>query len=361
MRHSETAMRSLRPLAVFLILCSLVADLTADRWVFTSPSQSKELLRFRFNDQSGQLTERTAIPMAGNPFVMTTDQTGDILYVSFRGPESIGAFRINRKTGGLTPVGTRTIDETPAYLFVDKERRVLFSAYYRAGLTMVHRLDRNGAVSSAEPQIIKTAERAHSVMIDKSNRFVYVPHTRPESIFGFRYDPTGRNLQPLNPPITKTPLGFGPRHLQFHPNGRHLFVDNEQGDSLTCYSIDRNTGTLRSRQTVSTIPADWTQNNSTSDFQITSDGRFAYVCNRGHNSLAMIAIDPKTGQMKSLGQQPIGEVVRSISIPPGDRFVIVGGTVTGQLAVHAINPQNGKLTFRGKYEAGPRIWWVLNV
>lgn len=348
------------------LFCLLIATISfhqtlADRWVYTSSSQSPQLIRYRMNVESGALVDKTSIAMPDAPRAMATDADHKTLYIAFRAKKSIGAFRI-RTDGGLDPLGLVEVGALASYLAVDRRSKALFSAYYQTGRVMVHRLQPNLAIDPENVQVIPTAERAHAVQVDRSNKFVYVPHTRPESIFGFRFDQKDSHLTPLDPPITKTPEGYGPRHLQFHPNGKWLFVDNEQGDSLSSYQINQKTGALKVIQTLSTLPDDWAEGrNSTSDFQITGNGRFAYVANRGHNSVAMIAINPENARMTSLGQHPIGAVVRSLAITPDDRFLLVAGQSNGVLSVHSIDTKTGLLKLVKNHEAAPALWWVLTV
>jgi len=332
----------------------------ADRWVYASSSQSPELIRYRLNTESGALSDRTSIAMPDAPRGLATDAEHKTLYIAFRAKKSIGAFRI-QPDGGLDPLGLVEVGALASYLAVDRRSKVIFSAYYQTGRVMVHRLQPNLAIDPENVQVISTAERAHAVQVDQSNKFVYVPHTRPESIFGFRFDQKNSRLTPLNPPTTKTPSGYGPRHLHFHPGGKWLLVDNEAGDSLSSYRINRKSGALTAIQTQTTLPAGWEGRNSTSDFQITPDGRFAYVANRGHNSVAMIAINSNNGRMTSLGQHPTGAIVRSLAITPNGKFLLVAGQSDGVLSVHSIAAKTGLLKQVGSHETAPALWWVLTI
>lgn len=353
-------MRHLLRFCCLAILVTSITQALADRWVFTSSSKSPAVIRYLMDDETGRLTGKKSIPMPDVPRAMTTDPNHQTLYIAFREKASIGAFHIT-KDGNLEPLGLVKVGALASYVSVDRDSKVLLSAYYSTGQTMVHRLTKNLGIDKEDPQVISTIERAHAVQADQSNRFVYVPHTRPESIFGFRLNPKSLRLTPLKPPVTKTPTGYGPRHLQFHPNGEWLFVDNEQGDSLSSYRINRQSGALSPIHTQSTLPDGWDGRNSTSDFQITADGRFAYVANRGHNSVAMIAINSKNGRMKSLGQHPTGAVSRSLAITPNDKFLLVAGQSNGVLSVHSIDAKTGQLKLVENHEAAPALWWVLTI
>lgn len=352
-------LRYLRAMTFRLVLglfCAISVQ-GAHRWVYTTPSSQVELIRYRLDNETGELTEKKSIPLGAKPAVMTVGPQETVLYIGFREAKSVGAYQINPRTGELRSLGKVGVGVSPSYISTDRQRKVLFLASYSGGKVLTVPLQRNGALSATPPQVIETRERAHAILIDRGNRFVYVPHTRPERIFGFRFD--GARLQALEPPETATPVGYGPRHLQFHPNNKWLFVGNEQGDSLSSYRFNADHGSLKRMQTLSTLP-DAGLRNSTSDVQLTTDGRFAFVANRGHNSIAMISIDQQSGRMKSLGQQAVGTVVRSLSVTPGDKFLLVAGQANGLLGVHAIQ-QNGQLKFLRNYEAGPKLWWVVNV
>jgi 6-phosphogluconolactonase len=154
--------------------------------------------------------------------------------------------------------------------------------------------------------------------------------------------------------------GQGPRHMQFHPSGRWVYLVNEQGQSVSLCDFDAAAGTLRLRQTVSTTPDDWDKTKgSCADIHLSSDGRFAYASNRGHDSLAVFAIDASTGELRLLGQTPTEKTPRSFCFVPGEKFVISAGQGSDRLIVYRRDTASGALTPLQSYACGKSPAWVL--
>ncbi|MCA9156248.1 MAG: beta-propeller fold lactonase family protein, partial [Planctomycetales bacterium] len=195
---------------------------------------------------------------------------------------------------------------------------------------------------------------------DASNRFVFVPHTGPNRIYQFRFNETSGMLTANDPPFVQTPNRTGPRHVAFHPTQPIVYFDNEQGSSVTSYRLDTEQGTLSPIETLPTIPENFTENNSCARLQISSDGRFLFAANRGHDSLAGFAVDAKTGRLTALGQTPTEKTPRSFNIDPSSRFVYAAGQAADKLAAYRLG-EDGRLTRFATYEVGKTPWWVLTV
>ena len=221
-----------------------------------------------------------------------------------------------------------------------------------------------GVVTGAPIQTVATGKKAHCVQFAPGNRFAFVPHVGElNKVEQFRFDPTTGMLSPNTPPSMPGGEGQGPRHMQFHPNGRWVYLVNEQGQSVTTCDYDANAGTLKIRQTVSTTPETWDKSKgSCADIHISADGRFAYASNRGHDSLAVFAIHADTGELKSLGQTPTEKTPRSFCLMPGgENYVISAGQGSNRLIVYRRDASTGALTPLKNYECGKSPAWVTGV
>ena len=127
------------------------------------------------------------------------------------------------------------------------------------------------------------------------------------------------------------------------------------------YEVNRETATLRLVQTETTLPADVDHDaNATARCEMTPDGRFVYVANRGHDSIACFAIDQKTGRVTPLGQVPTEQTPRSFTIDSTGRFLYAAGQGSGRIAAFRIQ-QDGRLKRFATYESGPVSWWAITV
>ncbi len=106
--------------------------------------------------------------------------------------------------------------------------------------------------------------------------------------------------EPNDPPALSLGEGSGPRHLALHPDGHHLFVINELASTVSLLFFDPEAGVLQELQTVTTLPEGYSGKNSTAEVEVSSDGRFLYGSNRGHESIHIFAIYPKCRQLTEL-------------------------------------------------------------
>jgi 6-phosphogluconolactonase len=151
----------------------------------------------------------------------------------------------------------------------------------------------------------------------------------------------------------------GPRHLAFHPTLNVAFTSNEQGSSITAYRYDPAAG-LTPLQTLSTLPADFQGQNTTADVKVHPSGKFVWVSNRGHDSLACFAIDSRGG-LTPRGQTPTEKTPRSFEIEPSGRFAFGAGEGSGKLAAFQIDQESGALSRVHTYDVGRSLTWVMAV
>jgi 6-phosphogluconolactonase len=238
----------------------------------------------------------------------------------------------------------------------------------------MHRLGEDGAVGAEPVCRLDTATGAHAISTDRSNRFAFVPHIArlndnvlepprdnpgPNMILQFRFDADSGRLSPNSPFRVEPSERLGPRHYCFHPSLDLVYFSNEQGCSITGYRLDPSAGTLTAAQTISSLPDGYSARNTCSQIHLTPSGRFLYVANRGHNSIAGFAVDPAKGRLSSLGHTPTEAVPSAFGLDPAGRFLLAAGSATGRLASYRINDQTGALTPLATYAVGQRPMAVL--
>ena len=211
--------------------------------------------------------------------------------------------------------------------------------------------------------------------MDRSNRFGFVPHIAdgsgglprlPEgrqsganAIFQFRFDEETGKLTPNDPPRVSPVEQIGPRHYCFHPTKNLVYVNNEQGSSVTGYMLDPDRGTLTAGRTVSTLPEGVTERNSTSQIRIDPDGRFLYVGNRGHNTIACLLVDEATGELTASSWADAEPVPRAFNLDSSGRFLYAAGLESGRLMTFAVSQQTGALSPVETPYVGNVPMWVL--
>ncbi len=328
-------------------------------WLFVSLLQEKKVLTYMRMPVSGKLVRLDQVKTPAEPAQMNVSPDRRTLFVSFRSTGQLASYRINPANGKLTPLSVVDGGEDPAFMQPDSSGRFLISAYYVSNKVTVHFVDSQGRISDKPLQTISTAEKAHGVAIDSKDRFVFVTHTGGNRVHQFTFD-RGR-LRPLDPPFVARPKGEHPRHIVMHPSDRWAYTSNEADSSLGVYAVDGKSGRLTPLQTLSSLPEDFNRaSNSTARCEMTPDGRFVYVANRGHQSIACYSVNAKTGRATKLGHVPTEKTPRSFTIDPTGRYLYAAGQSSGRIASFRIL-DDGLLERFATDEAGPVAWWVIAV
>jgi 6-phosphogluconolactonase len=333
-----------------------------------------KIAAFAIDAETGGLTPQTEVSAAGGPSVMASSPDRRTLYVGHRTRPAISSFRIDQSTGGLTLLGTVSQEHAPTFLAPDRIGKYLLCAYYQGGGAAVHPLGEDGAVGASSLGWLATASGAHAIATDPSNRFAFVPHIArlndnvleppkenpgPNMILQFRFDAQTGCLTANSPFRVEPTERLGPRHYCFHPTLDLVYFSNEQGCSVTAYRLNNATGVLSAVQTVTTLPDGYAARNTCSQIHLTASGKFLYVANRGHNSIAGFAVNAATGHLALIGHVATEAVPSAFSLDPTGSFVFAAGTASGRLASYRISGETGALMPLATQAVGRRPAAVL--
>lgn len=342
--------------------------------VYVCLQDDDKIAAFSMDAATGQLSRQAEVPVAGGPSSLAISPNRQVLYVGQRVTPAISSFRIDHRTGGLTLQGMISPAYAPTFLATDRTGKYLLAAYYQGGHAAVHPLSADGTVGDPPIDWLATDTGAHAIQTDPSNRFAFVPHIArfndnvleplkesqgPNMILQFRFDASSGHLTPNTPFRVEPATRLGPRHYCFHPTQDVVYFSDEQGCSVTAYRLDPAQGTLTALQTITTLPDGVTVRNTCSQIQITASGKFLYVPNRGHNSIAAFSVDASTGRLTTIGHVATEVVPSAFSLDPTDHFVFAAGSASGQLASYRINGETGVLTPMETYAVGQRPMGVL--
>lgn len=244
------------------------------------------------------------------------------------------------------------------HLAVDRTGRVLLTAHYGSGKVGVMPLDEGGYIGEAS-QVIdhpdgsgvvpdrQAKAHPHWVGTSPDNRYVFVPDLGCDKIFIYTLDAEAAELTAHG--SVATPPGGGPRHMKFSPDGRFVYVVNELAMSLSVMGYDARAGELRVLQTIPTLSEQQAAGevfNSGSEVRVHPSGRFVYSANRGHDSITAFAVDPATGRLSLIEQEPIrGAWPRNFNLAPSGKWLLAAGRDSNTLAVFAIDQQTGALRY----------------
>lgn len=343
-------------------------------YVYVAAQDDDKISIFTMDAGTGQLTPRAEAPISGGPSLLAISPNREVLYAGHRAVPALSSYRIDQSTGALTKNGSVSLEDVPAFLSTDRSGKYLLASYYNGGKVAVHPIDDQGALGGPAVESLATDTGAHAMQTDRSNRFAFVPHIArfsdnvleplkesqgPNVIYQFKFDENTGRLTPNSPLKVEQEGRLGPRHFCFHPTQDIAYFSNEQGCSVTGYRIDTTTGTLSAFQTVTTLPEGYTERNTCSQIQISASGKFLYVPNRGHNSIASFAVDASDGRLTAIGHVSTESVPSAFSLDPEGKFVFAAGSATGRLASYRVNEGTGELTPLETYSVGERPMWVL--
>jgi 6-phosphogluconolactonase len=334
-------------------------------------TKSKGIYAFRLDLTKGALTPVGLVGETESPSFLAVHPNHRFLYAvneSFAGKNGGGAsaFAVDVKSGKLTFLNKQpTRGSGACHLVVDKSGKNLLVANYGGGSVVVLPIQKDGRLgessafvqhqgSSVDP-LRQEAPHAHSINLDAANRFAAVADLGLDKVLIYSFDPAKGSLVANDPPSTSVKPGAGPRHFAFHPKGRYAYVINELQSSVTAFAYDAAGGTLKELQTLSTLPESFSGNNSTAEVQVHPSGRFLYGSNRGHDSIAVFAINPKAGHLRLLENQLTqGKTPRNFGIDPTGSYLLAANQDSDNIVVFRIDRKTGKLAATGQALEAPR-------
>lgn len=350
-----------RLLAVACVAAAVASPASGQRQVaYVSLQEEGRVAAYSIDEGSGAWSLLQTVDAGAGAGPMALSPDGRRLAVAIR--DANGAVTLDiGDDGRLTLLGSQDIGGSSPYIAFDRTGRWLLAAYYADGKVSVHRIDEQGRIAAGPVQEIATNPNAHAVVMDASNRFLFVPHTGANAIHQFRFDEASGTLTPNQQSAVHTPEGTGPRHLIIHPHLDFAYAINETASTITAYRFDRESGTLEEAQSVPTLPEDFGGRSTTADIHVTPDGRFLYGSNRGHDSIVAYAIDPASGELTRIGWFETEQTPRSFALDGSGRFLYAAGQGSDRVAAYEIDSGSGALKHLATYDVGGAPTWIAIV
>ncbi len=316
--------------------------------------------------ETGKVTEARVAATEKNPSFLAIHPSRKFLYAVSEVDEVDGkkgggasAYKINPDSGQLDRINAEsTGGGAPCHLVVDAAGRNLLLANYTGGSVACLPIREDGGlkptssfiqhIGSSTDQGRQEAPHAHSINIDPTGDYAMVADLGLDKVLIYKFNSDQGTLTANNPPSTSTKPGGGPRHFAFHPSGKYAYTNLEMTSEVTAFLVQPG-GVLAGIQTLSTLPnGDPVPGNSTAECQVHPSGKFVYVSNRGHNTLAMYTVDLSTGKLTHIGNQSTeGEVPRNFCIDPSGRYILAANQESDTVVVLKIDQETGKLTPTG--------------
>lgn len=363
-------MFGLRPLLLVLSFTMLVSPAAAESFrvyfgTYTG-KDSQGIYVATFDAETGKLGESQLAAETVNPSFVAIHPSKKFLYAvgeigDFQGKKTggVSAFAIDAATGKLTLLNQQSSEGAgPCHVIVDNAGKTVLVANYGGGSCASLPVGADGTLGKAVSvmqhkgnSVDKSRQEgphAHSINLDAANKHAFCADLGLDRILIYKFDPAKSTLTTNVPPAGMVAPGSGPRHFAFHPTGKFAYVCNEMTSTITAFAYNPENGELTELHTLSTIPQP-TPGNSTAEIVVHPSGKFVYVSNRGHDSLAMYAIDSATGKLTSLGNAPTGgKTPRNFNIDPTGKWVLAANQSSSTVTIHAIDQATGKITPTGQ-------------
>ncbi|WP_245996703.1 lactonase family protein [Streptomyces armeniacus] len=325
-----------------------------------------------YDTATGALTETSAFGDITDPDFLALGTSGDVLYALHNGAEegAVRAFTIGAE-GKLSPLGEAqsTGGANVTHLSVHPAGGHLLSANYGAGSVAVHPIAADGTLGArtalvqhegSGPDPRQEGPHAHQIITDPDGAYVFAVDLGTDRVYTYGLDTDSGALEPLSE--AEAAPGAGPRHMVFHPAEPYAYVANELDSTVTAYAYDASTGALTPGETWPTLPdgEDPGTRNYPSEVAVSADGRYLYLANRGHDSVAWFAVEDGGAALSIAGTVPCGGTwPRHISLSPSGAVLFSGNQNSNNVGIFNVDPDNGAPTASGDPFATASLGCVL--
>jgi 6-phosphogluconolactonase len=367
-RHRFAAL--LVSLSLTLAWCA--PALAKDFWVYLGTytgKSSKGIYSSRLDAATGKLSPPELVAEITSPSFLAISPNEKFLYAANEVPKfegknagAVSAFAIDRATGKLTALNQKSSGGAgPCHLVVDATGKSVLVANYGGGSVQALPVKPDGSLDdggtfiqhagSSVDKGRQSSPHGHSIVTDPANHFALACDLGLDKVMIYKLDPAKAGLGANDPPFGTVLPGSGPRHIAFRPDGKFAYVINEMSCTVTTFAFDGKRGALETVETVSSLPKDETVQRgfSTAEIEVHPSGNFVYGSNRGHDTLAVFAIDATSGKLKLVEHVSTnGKIPRSFGIDPTGHWLLAANQNSDNVVAFAIDAKTGKLLPTGQ-------------
>lgn len=314
---------------------------------------SKGIYSFTLDTEAKQINNVKAVAELNNPTYVNISNDNKVLYAVVKEGDKggVASFAINNQTGELTELSRQVTEgASPCHVSVDKNNQQVVTANYHRGTVEAFLVNEDGTVNPSTsimqhegqgPHERQEKPHTHFSGFTPDERFVVAVDLGIDKVITYKID--NGALTEAHTLLVKA--GSGPRHITFHPNGKYAYVMTELSNEVIALSYNAETGIFTELQYIAAIPEDFTENSQGSAIHISSDGRFVYAGNRGHNSIAVFRVNEETGELALVEYTSTeGNWPRDFALDPTESFIVASNEESGNLVLYTRDKETGRLT-----------------
>jgi 6-phosphogluconolactonase len=316
--------------------------------------ESRGIYSFTLNTEDKKIENIHVAGELENPTYLTISKNNQFLYSVVKEGDSGGAAAFSIKEDGqLTALNSQLLTgSSPCHVSVDSNNHYVFTANYHKGEVISHLINQEDGTLQPATSVIRHEGRGldprqekphtHYSGLTQDEKYLAVVDLGIDALITYAIHNDGTlekvKLLPLK-------AGSGPRHLAFHPNGNFAYIMTEFSSEVIVLSYHQENGHFSEIQYFSTLPADFSEKSQGSAIHISSDGRFIYAGNRGHNSIAVFSVNQESGELSFVEHTPTeGDWPRDFALDPTEKFIVASNQESGNLTLFARDVNSGRLT-----------------
>lgn len=315
--------------------------------------ESEGIYSFVLDTEKEKITDVQLAAKLDNPTYVAITPDNKYLYAVAKEENQggVASYRIGAN-GDLSELNKHfTKGSSPCYVAANSEKTFLTAAYYHRGTVELHTLNEDGSLDLLKSTAVHEGKgshperqnqpHAHYADFTPDEKYVVAVDLGLDQIITYEII----HIELVKKHVLHLHPGCGPRHLAFHPNGRNAYIMTEISSEVIAMEYNNADGSFKELQYISTIPSDFTENNQGGAIKISSDGKFVYVSNRGHNSIAIFRVDEHTAQLSLVDiVSSEGDWPRDFNFDPSENYIVGSNQESNNLVLYRRDKKTGLLT-----------------
>ncbi|TKG96453.1 lactonase family protein [Puteibacter caeruleilacunae] len=327
---------------------------------------SEGIYRYALNPETEQLENHGLATPSNNPsFMALSDDEHFMVAVHEIGDKETGRTGYIESFAILSDGKLKSLSKVncggahPCHVAVNKQGYVL-AANYTGGNVALMKMDTEGMMNGmldlqqhegSGPNVKRQeSPHAHSTYFEPNGSRIFSVDLGIDKVKVYTLNESNNKLEKASTDEIVLAPGAGPRHMCFHPNGKLMYVINELGNTVSVVEKLAD-GSFNVVKSVNTLPEDFSDESYTADIHVTSDGKFLYGSNRGHNSIAIFKLD-EMGIPTLIGcESTRGDFPRNFTLSPDEDYLLAANQHTSNIILYKRDAETGLLEFKHEIAA----------